>query len=100
MSIKKIWPGASAVLVVIAAVFAAHLAIAQEDPSARQRGTRVEHATIEFSKIEGRRPEFTIYRAKIPGGWLVTQSLRSDERASLTFVPDAHHEWDGNSIDG
>ena len=95
---KKLFASATTFLIVVAAAFASHLAIAQEDPPARPRGTRVENATMEFSKIEGRRPEFTIYRAQIPGGWLVTQGLRSDERSSMTFVPDPNHEWDGNSV--
>ncbi len=35
-----------------------------------------------------------ILRAKIPGGWLVL--AWSDN--GLCFVPDPHHEWDGNSL--
>jgi hypothetical protein len=37
-----------------------------------------------------------LFRAKIPGGWLVL--LRTDEAESVTFVPDPRHEWDGSSI--
>ncbi|AYA64819.1 hypothetical protein DS731_12820 [Alteromonas sp. RKMC-009] len=36
------------------------------------------------------------YRTKIPGGWLVTVS--NTQGAGVTFVPDAKHEWDGNSV--
>ena len=33
-----------------------------------------------------------IYRAKIPGGWLVgTMDV-------FSFVPDPNHEWDGSSL--
>lgn len=35
---------------------------------------------------------FSIYRARIPGGWLVA----SRPNDSLTFVPDPQHEWDGS----
>ena len=40
------------------------------------------------------------FRSKITGGWLlVVESGRSDGWGpSLTFVPDADHKWDGNSL--
>lgn len=37
---------------------------------------------------------FSIYRAKIPGGWLVA-SRPSD---TVAFVPDPQHMWDGGSV--
>ena len=37
---------------------------------------------------------FSIYRAKIPGGWLV--AVRPND--NLTFIPDPEHEWDGGSL--
>jgi hypothetical protein len=37
-----------------------------------------------------------LYRSKIPGGWLVFFNGINSE--SVTFVPDADHEWDGNSL--
>jgi hypothetical protein len=37
---------------------------------------------------------FSIYRAKIPGGWLL--AMRPND--NLTFVPDPLHEWDGGSM--
>lgn len=46
-------------------------------------------------------PNVHIWRAKVPGGWLVT-SCNSKASASpgsgLTFVPDPNHEWDGGSL--
>lgn len=47
--------------------------------------------------------EIHIYRAKIPGGWLVvtTQHIGDFRQSTgITFVPDVYHEWDGNSIVG
>ena len=35
---------------------------------------------------------FNVFRAKIPGGWLVK------EGPGLCFVPDPDHTWDGRSI--
>jgi hypothetical protein len=37
---------------------------------------------------------YTIERAAVPGGWLVTLN-----GSSMTFVPDAGHQWDGGSLD-
>ncbi len=37
---------------------------------------------------------FSIYRAKIFGGWLV--AMRPND--NLTFIPDPGHEWDGGSV--
>ncbi len=34
-----------------------------------------------------------LFRTKISGGWLVLSPT-----ASITFVPDPKHEWDGNSL--
>jgi hypothetical protein len=36
-----------------------------------------------------------VYRAKVPGGWLV---LVVDNASGLTFYPDPKHNWDGSSL--
>lgn len=38
----------------------------------------------------------TMYRAKVPGGWLIM--LWPGEAASVTFYPDPNHRWDGDSL--
>ncbi|MPZ21965.1 MAG: hypothetical protein GEU28_00095 [Dehalococcoidia bacterium] len=43
-----------------------------------------------------------IYRARVPGGWLISMVGDGWSIASglaITFVPDASHEWDGNSLE-
>ena len=38
----------------------------------------------------------TLYRARAPGGWLITVmpwGLGSSDVPSVTFVPDPNHEW-------
>ena len=40
---------------------------------------------------------FSVYRAKVPGGWLVFTRWGS-ERSGLTFYPDPKHQWDGTSL--
>lgn len=41
---------------------------------------------------------YTVRRARVPGGWLVTVASYSDGETSVTFYPDPDHEWDGNSL--
>ena len=36
-----------------------------------------------------------VYRAKVPGGWLV---LVADNANGVAFYPDAEHTWDGGSL--
>lgn len=36
-----------------------------------------------------------VYRAKVPGGWLV---LVADNATGLIFYPDPEHKWDGGSL--
>jgi hypothetical protein len=40
-----------------------------------------------------------VYRAKVPGGWLVFV-VHTLESCGLTFYPDPYHEWDGTSLTG
>jgi hypothetical protein len=39
----------------------------------------------------------SLSRAKILGGWLV-YATTSGDAASLVFVPDPEHQWDGASL--
>lgn len=41
-----------------------------------------------------------VYRAEIPGGWLVltTSPVAGSQHERLTFVPDAAHTWNGESL--
>ena len=39
----------------------------------------------------------SLSRAKVPGGWLV-YATTAGEAASLVFVPDPDHRWDGSSL--
>ena len=68
------------------------------------------HPSISFEEIllsdAGDIEDGYLYRAKIPGGWLVVFVSEKDSRqdvgkraAGTTFVPDTNHEWDGSSLD-
>lgn len=39
-----------------------------------------------------------IYRAKVPGGWLIMLSNGNVHKV-LTFYPDPKHDWDGSSLE-
>ena len=56
---------------------------------------------INFEPIKGiyksGSASFYMWRAKIPGGWLLT--LPPDAaKSSPTFIPDPDHSWDGSSL--
>ncbi|MGV6826597.1 MAG: hypothetical protein ACWA5Q_06450 [bacterium] len=56
--------------------------------------------TLKWKDIECDGGPKSMYRAKIPGGWLLSVRGYDDkEGGGLTFIPDPNHEWDGNSID-
>jgi hypothetical protein len=38
-----------------------------------------------------------MYRAEVPGGWLVTV-FGSQGLSGVTFYPDPRHEWDGGTL--
>lgn len=42
----------------------------------------------------------SMFRAKVPGGWLIRLSSQTNTTASeaITFYPDADHVWDGGSL--
>ncbi len=63
----------------------------------RTREAALEKKVLTFELVSNRinttSAKLLIYRAKIPGGWLV--ALRPHD--NLTFVPDPQHQWDGGS---
>jgi hypothetical protein len=50
---------------------------------------------IYWEKLETSIASWHVYRAAVPGGWLLTFSIEG----GLTFMPDPEHEWDGDSLD-
>lgn len=53
-------------------------------------------------RLNGRKPgllsDLTCYRARVPGGWLV--SYHSSAGVGASFIPDPEHQWDGSTLDG
>ena len=48
---------------------------------------------LKYQELES---NMDVYRAKVPGGWLVL--FKGFDNAGLTFYPDPNHAWDGNSL--
>jgi len=62
-----------------------------EQPAARK-------PSLQFHYV-GRNNNSDIYRAKIPGGWLISATENTRQNGlSVAFVPDPDHNWDGNSL--
>jgi hypothetical protein len=58
---------------------------------------------LTFEKVEasyGKGAQLNVFRAKVPGGWLVmvAWAAAASGSASLTFLPDPSHTWDGSSL--
>ena len=61
---------------------------------------------LEFEELNpvGLPRERCLFRARVPGGWLILLEDKSEEPArawgmgGLTFVPDIDHDWEGGSL--
>ena len=49
-------------------------------------------AVLEWAEVKS--SDYSVRRAAVPGGWLVTL-----KGTSLAFVPDPRHQWDGGSVE-
>ena len=53
-------------------------------------------ATLVWEKIRSSMSKKSMYRAKVPGGWIVREaygSLKSGIALAMVFVPDPKHKW-------
>jgi hypothetical protein len=48
-------------------------------------------------KWEGLKGTFQVFRAAVPGGWLLVM-LAVTAPTAITFYPDPDHAWDGSSL--
>ncbi|WP_071789104.1 hypothetical protein [Leptolyngbya sp. Heron Island J] len=39
-----------------------------------------------------------VWRAKVPGGWIIAIRCGGSEGGGVTFYPDPHHQWDGGTL--
>ena len=64
----------------------------------RSDGTRAETVsgeplTVKWEAVGSEGASFSLYRAKVPGGWLVA----SGTDGPLAFIPDVEYSWNKNS---
>jgi len=52
-----------------------------------------EPLTVKWEQVASDGASFSLYRSKVPGGWLVA----SGTDGPLTFIPDAEYKWNENS---
>jgi hypothetical protein len=52
---------------------------------------------LTWEQIDSVPANFTVYRAKVPGGWLISINLHDGQ--GLTFYPDPNHEWGVKTLD-
>lgn len=52
---------------------------------------------VTWEQLDAAPGYFNVFRAKVPGGWLVAIQFHDGE--GLTFYPDPNHEWNGESLD-
>jgi hypothetical protein len=91
MTKKRIVFGVFVVLIVLTSFLAG-----QEMTAGNQaEGAAVNSPKLVWDTLENGRLSGRTYRAKIPGGWLLTKNSND---TGITFVPDPQHKWDGNSL--
>ncbi|MEL6105374.1 MAG: hypothetical protein AAFU85_05030 [Planctomycetota bacterium] len=90
---------AGATVLVALSVLAAENVLSQDAQNSPNRDAASKPAKLKFESLQGQNPDWTLYRAKIPGGWLVTNQPGPNGGKGLAYVPDPNHQWDGGSID-
>ncbi len=53
---------------------------------------------IEWKELKSAGGLLSVYRAKVPGGWLVYASNGYYHHGGITFYPDPGHLWTGESL--
>jgi hypothetical protein len=51
---------------------------------------------LHWESLKSEPYQISVFRAKVPSGWLVFVNRLGDE-AGLTFYTDPNHSWDGTS---
>jgi hypothetical protein len=52
------------------------------------------------ARYEGKEPAKYVYRARVPGGWLIFTYPEMKGLYGVTFYPDPNHAWDGGTQPG
>ncbi len=52
---------------------------------------------LEWREVRSSGALLAVFRAEVPGGWLVYASNGYHHHGGITFYPDPTHSWAGNS---
>lgn len=55
-------------------------------------------ALVEWEELKSSGGLLSVYRAKVPGGWLVYVCNGYHKHAGATFYPDPTHSWSGATL--
>lgn len=68
--------------------------------AAQDAGEGPSKIDLQFQMLEQRTLPGTLYRSKVPGGWIVAMTPLNDRQSvEMVFVPDPEHSWDGKSLE-
>ena len=55
------------------------------------------HDVLEWSEVRSSGALLSVYRTKVPGGWLVYACNGYHHHGGITFYPDPTHSWESES---
>ncbi len=69
------------------------LAVAEVAPRARSSGL------VDWEELRSSGGLLSVFRTKVPGGWLVYVCNGYHHHGGVTFYADPSHSWNGESLD-
>ncbi len=66
-------------------------AAAEQAPGPRSGG-------MEWEEVRSSGGLLSVYRAKVPGGWLVYVCNGYYHHGGVAFLPDPNHDWNGETL--
>jgi hypothetical protein len=67
-------------------------------PQAAQPTEAEEAPLMQWRDVRSTGGLLAVYRAKVPGGWLVYVGNGYHHHGGVTYYPDPNHEWNGGTM--